>query len=173
MRRLLQLVIGVIAILSARSAHAQVCLGFAPFSAGPLRTSVGYQDGDGTDLYRGEVGLGRASSDFGTLGAQLTASRNDPAGFHSSSKRVDGMAGRELSLGGADGAQVCPIARLGYGSASSAFPNGTVDENYIPFGFGGAFGFNMVTSQSSRIVPSLAVEYVGDRVSGTIARAGA
>jgi hypothetical protein len=77
------------------------------------------------------------------------------------------LAGHAFSVAGADWAQVCPFARAGYTRASSASPAGTLHDSYYSYGFGGAVGLNMSDSPSSRIVPSLAVEFVGDRVGGT------
>src|SRR5678815_1264903 len=112
-RPILLLMLAVLAISALHTVSGQVCLGYAPFSSGPVRASVGYQDGSGQDQFRGELGYGFSQSDFGVLGYQHTASRTVVEGYGFTSNVVDGMVGREFSLSGSRG-KLCPIGRLGY-----------------------------------------------------------
>lgn len=166
-RRFSLLMLAVLAISSVRTVGGQVCLGYAPFTSGPVRASVGYEDLARTDQFRGEVGYGINHSDFGVLGYQHTAARNTDGGFRSSSNGVDGMLGREFALGGSSG-RLCPIGRLGYVSSSTTFVSGNSSTGHgLVYDFGAAFGFN-ATDGPTRIVPSLAVEYFGNHESGTV-----
>jgi hypothetical protein len=160
------LLLAILAVSALRTVSGQVCLGYAPFSSGPVRASVGYQDASRTDQFRGEVGYGFNHSDFGVLGYQHTATRNTDGGFGASANAVDGMVGREFSLGGSS-AKLCPIGRLGYYSSSSTFSSGNSSTAHGPtYDFGGAFGFN-ATDGPTHVVPSLAVEYFGSYLNGS------
>ena len=159
--------LAAVAISALRTVGGQVCLGYAPFSSGPVRASVGYQDLARTDQFRGEVGYGLNHSDFGVLGYQHTASRNTDGGFGSSTNVVDGMVGREFALGGSSG-RLCPIGRLGYSTSSTTFGSGNSSTGHgLVYDFGAAFGFNAADGPT-RVVPSLAVEYFGNHENGTL-----
>jgi hypothetical protein len=167
--RLPLLMLAVLAFTALRAVGGQVCLGYAPFSSGPARASVGYEDASRLDQFRGELGYGFGHSDFGVLGYQHAAARNAERARYSSNG-VDGMLGREFTVSGTS-ARICPIARLGYSSTSSAEAGSSFDGHGLLYDFGAAFGFN-ANDGPTRVVPSLAVTLSGNRSSGSLTSNG-
>lgn len=153
----------IVALVATHTAHAQLCLG-TPFSAGPVRASVGYEDASRLDVFRGEHAYGTKTGDFGVLAFQHSSLRSAEEGRHSSSNELGGTVGHEFSVAGS-GARLCPIAPLGYYSGSATLQVNNSSTVHGPtYDLGAAFGFNVAEGPTARVIPSRAVVYVGNHL---------
>lgn len=104
MRLRLQSLIAIL-VLSPAVATAQVCMGTAPFSTGPLRAGLGAQFTEGAKMFGGSLAVGADGSAF----AGVNASRISFDDLSETATMYGGHAGIALPVGASGKGSMCPF----------------------------------------------------------------
>jgi hypothetical protein len=143
---------------------AQACLGRASFASGVYRAGLTYQD---PDAYGGQFAYGTVHSGF--VAADLTAIRPAelPSGASSSSTRIGGTVGSQITVSQRARAEFCPTFGIGMAFGSSEFPNRSSDFRTRNIDLGFTFGMATGPAEELHFIPSAGVKYAFEGTSGT------
>jgi hypothetical protein len=106
-------VVAALVLVAASSASAQVCMGSASFSSGPMQVGGGFQSTDDVMVYQAGFAMGRPQGMFG--GAQLASVSYD--GADENGKWAGLTGGYQIPVAAVSGLQLCPVAnyQMGWG----------------------------------------------------------
>ena len=152
-------VVAAIVVGSSKS-QAQLCLGAASFSAGPMRIGAAFDVGDQAKGYGAEFAVGRPKGAFGSAG--VTSISYDGVSGNATSFNVS--AGYSVDTDSKGKAQFCPVAQFAYEKQ----PDFDEFESSVnSFGLGGALGGIMSSSPSFDFVPFVSGMFVRATISAS------
>jgi hypothetical protein len=159
------IVAGLVAFVST-AAHAQACVGLAPFSSGPVRLDLGVALSDGVHGHGVGFAAGAASGPFASAGV----SRVEYTDGTNAATSFDVAAGYSVDLAPKGAAQFCPIAQFTY-QAGPDFDTGygTASVSAHAVGLGGSFGGAVDVAPNFSLVPFAQAAYVLTGASASLA----
>jgi hypothetical protein len=160
--------VSTLLIAVSSTAESQVCLGQAPFSAGPVRAAGSFVRPSRTKVYGGEIGYGTPSTGFASVAFQRKLTDN----FDATADLWTGHVGYQITPSATSSIRLCPIASLGRATSTANFAGGHSESSGMAFSLGAAFGGQASTNGIIDLIPSLALEYAGTRLRGTSAFGG-
>jgi hypothetical protein len=160
MRVSLAAVVVAALVVGSSESHAQLCLGAASFSAGPMRLGAAVNVGDQVKGYGAEFAVGQSKGAFGSVG--VTSISYD--GVSGNSTSFDVSAGYSVDTDSKGKAQFCPVAQF----AHEKLPDfDEFESSANSFGLGGALGGILSSSPSFDFVPFVSGMFVRSTVSAS------
>ena len=156
------LAVVVVAALFARPtiSQAQICLGTASFSTGPMRVAAAFNVGDQAKGYGAQFAAGAAKGAFGSV--SVTRISYDEIDEGSTDFGIS--AGYSFDTDSKGKAQFCPVADFTYEKQPDF---GGVESSAHSFGLGGAFGGIVSSSPNFDFVPFVSGMYTRASVSAS------
>jgi hypothetical protein len=150
-------VVAALVLLAASSASAQVCMGNASYSSGPMQVGGGFQSADQVMAYQMGLSMGRPQGLFG--GAQLASVSYD--GLDGNGTWAGLTGGYQIPVASVSGLQLCPVANLqmGWGPEDLVGPDDDLSQGRYSFGVMGGMIANKAAS-NIKIIPTGGISWV-------------
>ena len=152
MRVSLAVVVAAALVAGPTASRAQICLGTAPFSAGPMRIAGAFNVGDQVKAYGAQFAAGAAKGAFGSVA--VTRIAYDEASESATDFAIS--AGYSVDTDSKGKAQFCPVASFTYENPPDF---AGVESSAHSFGLGGAFGGIVSSSPNFDFVPFVSGMY--------------
>ncbi len=148
-------VVAALVLVAASSASAQVCMGSASYSSGPMQVGGGFQSADQVMAYNAAFSIGRAQGLFG--GASVTSVSYD--GLESNGTWVGLNGGYQVSIASVAGLQLCPVASLQRGFGPDEIVDADEDLTQGRYSFGIMGGKVAGGTTSMKVIPTAGVSW--------------
>ena len=147
-------------------AAAQRCLGTASFASGMARVGGAVSFVEVGKIFETGVAMGRDNGAFASARyLRMTGDESDGT--------MDGVAGSVgYQIPAAGAAQFCPMVNISRLSSSVAVSGSSAEVSATGYGFGGAVGFGVSSTETFDFVPSIALEYVSRRTTVALSLLG-
>lgn len=147
----------LLVVFAPSAARAQLCVGTAPFSAGPVRLAGAMNFTDGAKQFGGMLDVGAAQGLF----AGANASRISFDDFSETAMVYGVHAGFAVPVGTSQKAQMCPIVSLGFNDGPDLdFFGSPAELSGRQLGLGFSLGGIVSSTPSLDVVPFATIAYI-------------